>query len=68
MDDYNAKEKGNFQARNKTRRKFVIMEILAREYVKQIYSEPENQGYKSMLLFTLLPKRMRLILFNNEEL
>ena len=50
MGDYDTKEKGNFQARNKTRRKFVIMEILAREYVKHIYIEPEDQSYKSMLL------------------
>ena len=30
----------------KGRRKFVIREILAHEHVKQIYSEPEDQGYK----------------------
>lgn len=46
MDDYDTKEKENFQARNKGRRKFVIREILAHEHVKQIYSEPEDQGYK----------------------
>lgn len=46
MDDYDTKEKENFQARNKGRRKFVIREILAPEHVKQIYSEPEDQGYK----------------------
>ena len=57
MDDYDTKEKENFQARNKGRRKFVIREILAHEHVKQIYSEPENQGYKCYY-FTLLPKRI----------
>lgn len=72
MDDYDTKEKENFQARNKGRRKFVIREILAPEHVKQIYSEPEDQGYKYMLLlYTTAAKNTKLAaayFINNGEL
>lgn len=72
MDDYDTKEKGNFQARNKGRSKFVIREILAHEHVKQIYSEPEDQGCKWMLLlYTTAEKNTRLAaayFINNGEL
>ena len=72
MDDYDTKEKENFQARNKGRRKFVIREILAHEHVKQIYSEPEDHGYKWMLLlYTTAEKNKKLAaayFINNGEL